>query len=149
MRRDPFAMLPFCGYNMADYFRHWLNVGRGLTNPPKIFRVNWFNRDDKGKFIWPGFGDNLRVLQWVIERCHGKAQAVSTPIGLMPTQEAIDTEGLDLPSGAMDRLLAVDHAGWERALRGQDEFFDQFGGRLPQEMRQENEALRQRLKSAR
>ena len=149
VRRDPFAMLPFCGYNMADYFRHWLKVGKGLTNPPKIFRVNWFNRDDSGKFIWPGFGDNLRVLQWVIDRCEGKAQSVSTPIGVMPTKDAIDVEGLNLPAGAMDRLLEVDREGWERALRGQEEFFDQFGARLPQEMRQENEALRQRLQSAR
>ncbi|HZN04826.1 MAG TPA: phosphoenolpyruvate carboxykinase (GTP) [Candidatus Polarisedimenticolia bacterium] len=149
VRRDPFAMLPFCGYNMADYFRHWLTVGKGLANPPKIFRVNWFNRDDQGKFIWPGFGENLRVLQWVIGRCEEKAKAVATPIGLMPTPDAIDTEGLNLPSGAMDRLLEVDHEGWARALRGQEEFFDQFGGRLPLELRQENEALRQRLKSAR
>ncbi|HEV8201895.1 MAG TPA: phosphoenolpyruvate carboxykinase (GTP) [Candidatus Polarisedimenticolia bacterium] len=149
VRRDPFAMLPFCGYNMADYFRHWLDVGAKLSNPPKIFRVNWFNRDDNGKFIWPGFGDNLRVLQWVIGRCDGKAKAVTTPIGLMPTKDAIDTEGLKLAPGAMDRLLEVDDDGWARALRGQDEFFDQFGGRIPQELRQENEALGQRLKSAR
>ncbi|HET8947375.1 MAG TPA: phosphoenolpyruvate carboxykinase (GTP) [Candidatus Polarisedimenticolia bacterium] len=149
VRRDPFAMLPFCGYNMADYFRHWLEVGKGLSRPPKIFRVNWFNRDANGKFIWPGFGDNLRVLQWVIGRCDGKARAVETPIGLMPTQDAIDTEGLTLAPGAMDRLLEVDDDGWTRALRGQDEFFDQFGGRIPQELRQENEALGRRLKSAR
>jgi phosphoenolpyruvate carboxykinase (GTP) len=149
VRRDPFAMLPFCGYNMADYFRHWLDVGAKLSTPPKIFRVNWFNRDDNGKFIWPGFGDNLRVLQWVIGRCDGRAKAVTTPIGLMPTKDAIDTEGLKLAPGAMDRLLEVDDDGWTRALRGQDEFFDQFGGRIPQELRQENEALGQRLKSAR
>ncbi|HYV19663.1 MAG TPA: phosphoenolpyruvate carboxykinase (GTP) [Verrucomicrobiae bacterium] len=149
VRRDPFAMLPFCGYNMADYFRHWLDVGAKLSKPPKIFRVNWFNRDENGKFIWPGFGDNLRVLQWVIGRCEGKAKAVTTPIGLMPTKDAIDTEGLKLAPGAMDRLLEVDDDGWTRALRGQDEFFDQFGGRIPQELRQENEALGQRLKSAR
>jgi phosphoenolpyruvate carboxykinase (GTP) len=149
VRRDPFAMLPFCGYNMADYFRHWLDVGAKLSKPPKIFRVNWFNRDENGKFIWPGFGDNLRVLQWVIGRCDGKARAAETPIGLMPTQDALDTEGLKLAPGAMDRLLEVDHDGWTRALRGQDEFFDQFGGRIPQELRQENEALGQRLKRAR
>ena len=149
VRRDPFAMLPFCGYNMGDYFGHWLEIGRRLSHPPRIFRVNWFNRDDKGKFIWPGFGDNMRVLQWVIERCHDRATASETAIGLMPGPGAIDTGGLSLPAGTMDRLLAVDHEGWLRALRSQEEFFAQFGARLPEEMNLEHEALRKRLKGSR
>jgi phosphoenolpyruvate carboxykinase (GTP) len=147
VRRDPFAMLPFCGYNMADYFGHWLRVGAGLAKPPKIFRVNWFNRDDQGKFIWPGFGDNLRVLKWVIERCAGQGDARETPIGMMPGPGAIDTEGLNLPAGAMQRLLEVDEEGWKRALAGQEEFFNQFGARLPGALREENDGLRRRLKS--
>jgi phosphoenolpyruvate carboxykinase (GTP) len=149
VRRDPFAMLPFCGYHMGDYFGHWLEVGRQLTHPPKIFRVNWFNRDESGKFIWPGFGDNLRVLQWIIERCRDRGAVRETAIGLMPSPDAIDTEGLRLPAGAMDRLLAVDHEGWTRALRGQEEFFTQLAPRLPQGMQDEHNALKKRLKSTR
>jgi phosphoenolpyruvate carboxykinase (GTP) len=148
VRRDPFAMLPFCGYNMADYFGHWLRVGAGLKDPPRIFRVNWFNRDEQGKFIWPGFGDNLRVLKWVIERCGGRGDARETPIGLMPGANALDTEGLNLPSGAMHRLLEVDDEGWKRALAGQEEFFNQFGARLPGALREENDGLRRRLRKS-
>ena len=147
VRRDPFAMLPFCGYNMGDYMGHWLDVGHRLNNPPKIFRVNWFNRDENGKFIWPGFGDNLRVLQWVIDRCNDKGAAVETAIGLMPKKGAIDVDGLNLPAGAMERLLAVDTEGWLRALRSQEEFFGTFGSRLPEGMRVEHESLRARLKA--
>jgi phosphoenolpyruvate carboxykinase (GTP) len=141
-------MLPFCGYNMADYFGHWLRVGAGLSNPPKIFRINWFNRDEQGKFIWPGFGDNLRVLKWVIERCAGRGDARETPIGTMPTANAIDTEGLNLPPAAMQRLLEVDEEGWKRALAGQEEFFNQFGARLPGALREENDGLRRRLRKS-
>jgi phosphoenolpyruvate carboxykinase (GTP) len=148
VRRDPFAMLPFCGYNMADYFGHWLRVGARLRNPPKIFRVNWFNRDDQGKFIWPGFGENLRVLKWVMERCDGRGEARETPIGLMPPANAIDIEGLNLSPAAMNRLLEVDEEGWKRALAGQEEFFNQFGARLPGALREENDGLRHRLRSA-
>jgi len=149
VRRDPFAMLPFCGYNMGDYFGHWLEMGRRLTRPPKIFRVNWFNRDEHGRFIWPGFGENLRVLKWIIERCHDRGTAQETAIGLMPPPGAIDTDGLALPQGAMDRLLSVDHEGWTRALRGQEDFFTQLGPRLPQAMQAEHDAFRKRLKAPR
>jgi phosphoenolpyruvate carboxykinase (GTP) len=149
VRRDPFAMLPFCGYHMGDYFGHWLDVGRRLARPPKIFRVNWFNRDESGKFIWPGFGENLRILKWIIERCQDRGSARETAIGLMPEPGAIDTEGLRLPPGAMDRLLSVDHEGWTRALRGQEEFFATLAPRLPQAMQDEHDALRKRLKGAR
>ena len=149
VRRDPFAMLPFCGYHMGDYFGHWLDVGRRLARPPKIFRVNWFNRDESGKFIWPGFGENLRILKWIIERCHDRVPAHETAIGLMPAPRDIDTDGLPLPPGAMDRLLSVDHEGWTRALRGQEEFFATLAPRLPQAMQDEHDALRKRLKGAR
>ena len=149
VRRDPFAMLPFCGYNMGDYFGHWLEIGRRLSNPPKVFRVNWFNRDENGKFIWPGFGENMRVLQWVIERCRGKGDAHETAIGLMPTKSAIEMGGLGLTQPQIDRLLEVDNEGWLRALRSQEEFFGGFGERLPAEMKMEHEALRARLKDGR
>jgi len=149
VRRDPFAMLPFCGYNMGDYFGHWLEVGRRLSNPPKVFRVNWFNRDENGKFIWPGFGENMRVLQWVIERCRGKGEAHETPIGLMPTKSGVNMDGLGLTQSQVDRLLEVDNEGWLRALRSQEEFFGGFGERLPAEMKMEHEALRARLKDGR
>jgi phosphoenolpyruvate carboxykinase (GTP) len=149
VRRDPFAMLPFCGYNMADYMGHWLDVGRGLKHPPRVFRVNWFLRDEAGRFLWPGFGQNLRVLQWVIERCHGKAEARDSPIGLLPADAALNIDGLDLAPDALRRLLAIDRDGWLTALRTQDEFFDTFGRRLPGAMRQEHDALEARLTTAR
>jgi phosphoenolpyruvate carboxykinase (GTP) len=149
VRRDPFAMLPFCGYNMGDYFSHWLAVGRKLQRPPKIFRVNWFNRDDAGRFIWPGFGENLRVLQWIIDRCADRGGAIETAIGVMPPRDALNLDGLDLTPAAIDRLLAVDHEGWLRALTTQEEFFAQFGPHLPHEMRLEHEALRRRLRGPR
>ena len=149
VRRDPFAMLPFCGYNMGDYFRHWLEVGRRLAHPPRIFRLNWFMRGDDGRFLWPGFGENLRVLQWVIDRCRGTGRATESPIGLLPAPGGLDVEGLDLPPTAMDRLLAVDHQGWIDALKSQEEFFARFEDRLPEEMRREHDALERRLRDAR
>ncbi len=149
VRRDPFAMLPFCGYNMGDYFRHWLEVGRRLAHPPRIFRLNWFMRGDDGRFLWPGFGENLRVLQWVIDRCRGTGRATESPIGLLPAPGVLDVEGLDLSPAAMDRLLAVDHQGWIDALKSQEEFFARFEDRLPEEMRREHDALERRLRDAR
>jgi len=149
VRRDPFAMLPFCGYNMGDYFRHWLEVGRRLAHPPRIFRLNWFMRGDDGRFLWPGFGENLRVLQWVIDRCRGTGRATESPIGLLPAPGGLDVEGLDLTPTAMDRLLAVDHQGWIDALKSQAEFFARFEDRLPEQMRREHDALERRLRDAR
>ncbi len=145
LRRDPFAMLPFCGYNMADYWQHWLDVGSGLKHPPRIYRVNWFRTEKDGRFLWPGFGENMRVLEWVISRCHGKGLAVETPIGYVPAPGALSVEGLDLSPGAMDRLFEIDHPGWISALESQTVLFDKFGDRLPQEMRQEHDALEKRL----
>jgi phosphoenolpyruvate carboxykinase (GTP) len=146
VRRDPFAMLPFCGYNMADYFGHWLAIGQRLKRPPKVYRVNWFNRDDSGRFVWPGFGENLRVLQWIIDRCNDRGESTETAIGVMPTRTALNLDGLDLSPAALDRLLAIDREGWLRALGTQEEFFGQFGPRLPHELRLEHDALRRRLR---
>ncbi|NLY42730.1 MAG: phosphoenolpyruvate carboxykinase (GTP) [Clostridiaceae bacterium] len=145
VRRDPMAMIPFCGYNMADYFRHWLEMGRKIPNPPKIFHVNWFRTDENGKFIWPGFGDNLRVLNWIIERCEGKADAVETPIGYLPVPDAINIEGLDIGEDTMKELLKVDKKVWLEDVSAQKEFFKQFGDRLPQEIIDELKALEKRL----
>jgi phosphoenolpyruvate carboxykinase (GTP) len=145
LRRDPFAMLPFCGYNMADYFGHWLEVGKKLTNPPRIYRVNWFNRGNDGEFLWPGFGENLRVLQWVIDRCRGRARGVETPIGYLPAANELNTEGLDLSESVLNRLMAIDREGWAEALRSQSEFFARFGTRLPKEMMREHDSLKERI----
>ena len=145
VRRDPFAMLPFCGYNMGDYFAHWLEVGSRLTRPPRIFRVNWFRRDQDGKLLWPGFGQNLRVLQWVIDRCRGGTGAVESPIGLLPAKGALDLDGLGLDEAAAEKLFALDVEGWKAALRSQSEFLDRFGARMPDGIRAEHKALEARL----
>ena len=147
VRRDPMAMLPFCGYNMADYWNHWLSMGKRLTNPPKIFRVNWFQRDDQGGFLWPGFGENLRVLQWIIERSRDDGKAEETPIGYLPKPSGINRKGADVSIDAMRRLLHVDRDGWRTNLRSQSEFFEKFGDRLPSGIREQHAGLRQRLRA--
>jgi phosphoenolpyruvate carboxykinase (GTP) len=147
VRRDPMAMLPFCGYNMADYWGHWISMGKRMSNPPKIFRVNWFRRDEKGKFIWPGFGENLRVLQWIIERSKGGGKAEETAIGYVPTVSSIDQAGLDIAQNELKKLLEVDRQGWNTDLRGQAEFFRKFGDRLPAGIREEHEKLSRGLKA--
>jgi phosphoenolpyruvate carboxykinase (GTP) len=128
-RRDPMAMKPFCGYNMAHYFSHWLAMGEKLTHPPKIFHVNWFRKDADGKFIWPGYGENLRVLRWMRARVRGEAGAVETPIGFVPTPGAIDTTGLE--NVDMASLLSVDEAEWKKEIDSQKAFFSEFGDDLP------------------
>jgi phosphoenolpyruvate carboxykinase (GTP) len=148
LRRDPMAMLPFCGYNMGDYFSHWLEVGKALKSPPKIFRVNWFRTDEKGKFLWPGFGDNLRVLEWVLERCAGRGKGVDTPIGYTPGADSIRPDGLDLGRGVMSTLLNVDPADWVEAIAGQDDFLKSYGHRMPKAMWDEHEALARRVDDA-
>ena len=148
LRRDPMAMLPFCGYNMGDYFAHWLAVGKKLSNPPKIFRTNWFRTGDSGKFLWPGFGDNLRVLKWIIDRCEGRGEVVETPIGGVPGKNAIDRKGTDLTDEAMATLLKVDPAEWAEAVHGQEDFFNSFGAHLPKEMHDEHQDLARRVSDA-
>jgi phosphoenolpyruvate carboxykinase (GTP) len=146
VRRDPMAMLPFCGYNMADYFGHWFGMGKKMAKPPKIFHVNWFRADEKGKFLWPGYGENLRVLEWILSRCRDEVAAKETAIGYVPEPEDIDKTGLNVTKAAMDKLLAIDKNEWKDELNGHKEFFLKFGERLPAEIWQEYEALTHRLK---
>ncbi len=148
VRRDPMAMLPFCGYNMGDYFAHWLRMGAQLPTPPRIFRVNWFRRDEHGNFMWPGFGENLRVLRWILARVHGEVDAEETPIGFVPRVKDIDLEGIDVTRDTLRKLLAVDRLGWLENAGAQAEFLKQFGDRLPRELWEENEALIRRLQGA-
>ncbi len=149
VRRDPMAMLPFCGYNMADYFAHWLNLGERIIKPPKIFIVNWFRQGKDGKFLWPGYGENLRVLLWILERAQGRGSAVETPLGHLPAEDGIDVRGLDrLPADAMDQLLAVNRADWEAELTDIDGFLAKFGDHLPSALREERNALGERLKKS-
>ena len=147
VRRDPMAMLPFCGYNMGDYWQHWLDMGKDLGDKaPKIFNVNWFRTDDEGHFIWPGFGDNMRVLMWILARCEGKADAVETPIGYEPKPEDINIEGLkDITLDTIKGLLDVDVDLWKADAAGIEEFYAKFGSKLPAEMKHQLEALKARL----
>jgi len=146
LRRDPMAMLPFCGYNMGDYFAHWLKVGeRGGDKMPKIFFVNWFRKGANGKFLWPGYGDNSRVLAWIFARCDGQAGAVDSPIGKQPALDALDLHGLGLAADALQTLLSVDVAAWREELPSIRSHFEKFGAKLPAGLRQELSALEQRL----
>ncbi len=149
LRRDPMAMLPFCGYNMADYWGHWLNMGKKKGAVlPKIFYTNWFRKNDAGKFMWPGFGENSRVLKWVFERCVDSADAIDTPIGKMPTLDGIDFSDLEMDEADKANLLRVDIEGWLQELPGIEEYYDSFGDHLPKELRGQIKALKERLESA-
>jgi phosphoenolpyruvate carboxykinase (GTP) len=151
LRWDPMAMLPFCGYHMADYFRHWLTIGRrDGAQLPRIFYVNWFRKDENGKFLWPGYGENSRVLEWIFRRCQGDAEALETPIGLLPPvgQGGIDADGLDLAPEAMERLLEVDVEGWRQQLPQMHEHYAAFGDKLPDELHAQLGALDSRLHSS-
>ncbi len=133
MRRDPMAMLPFCGYNMADYWTHWLNVGRLLANPPRIFRVNWFRRDEQGNFMWPGFGENMRVLKWVVDRVRGQGYGVESPMGYMPRHQDLNWEGLEFDPKKFYEIMSVDREAATKEARSHEELFDNFFDRLPKE----------------
>jgi len=148
LRRDPMAMLPFCGYNMADYWGHWLNMGKkDGAKMPKVYYVNWFRKNEEGKFMWPGFGENSRVLKWIFERCAGTADAVETAIGNMPTLDGIDFSGLDMSDEDIANLMRVDTEGWLSELPSIEEYYDTFGDHLPEELRNQVKALRERLES--
>ena len=144
-RRDPMAMLPFCGYNMADYFRHWLAMGPKLKKPPKIYNVNWFRKNADGKFLWPGYGENVRVLKWMLERIAGRAAATETPIGCVPAPESLTLDGLSLSKDALAELLRVNPADWVAEEESTAKFLDKFGKHLPPEIREEHKALASRL----
>jgi phosphoenolpyruvate carboxykinase (GTP) len=145
VRRDPMAMIPFCGYNMAEYFGHWLEMGTKLSNPPKVFHVNWFRQDDEGHFLWPGFGDNLRVLKWIIDRCDGKVDAEESSIGYLPVKGDINLDGMDVADDMLDVLVDVDKDAWYEELKSQTEWFKKFGYTLPLGIWEEHEALADRL----
>ena len=149
VRRDPMAMLPFCGYNMGDYFKHWIEMGEMLGDKaPKIFNVNWFRVDEDGHFIWPGFGDNLRVLEWILKRCDNEVDAVETAIGYVPKPEDINLEGLkDFDEEKLASILKVDNAKWAKEAPGVEEFYKKFGDKLPQELRDELNGLEERTKA--
>ena len=149
VRRDPMAMLPFCGYNMADYWQHWIDIGAGLDEDkaPKIFNVNWFRKDDDGNFLWPGFGDNMRVLEWIIKRCEGKVDAEETAIGFVPKAEDINLEGIEdeVSADQLKEILSVDNSLWEDEAKGIEEFYAKFGDRLPKALSDELNTLKANL----
>src|SRR4051812_25041582 len=142
VRRDPFAMLPFCGYHFGDYFRHWLEIGAKLTNPPRIFGVNWFRLDENGKFMWPGFGENMRVLKWIVERCNGRAQAVDTPLGRAPRYEDLDFSGMEgMSRERFNQLMSLDPELWRKELQEHDALFKNLEQRLPDALKRERRTL--------
>lgn len=145
VRRDPMAMLPFCGYHMGDYFRHWIRMQRSLSETPRVFHVNWFRKDAEGNFMWPGFGENMRVLKWVVDRAHGRSLGQETPIGWTPRYEDIEWSGMDFPQEKFDELQAFDHGAWRQEVLGQEELFLDLHDRLPPEMIYERELLICRL----
>ncbi|MEO7149259.1 MAG: phosphoenolpyruvate carboxykinase domain-containing protein, partial [Rhodanobacteraceae bacterium] len=141
VRRDPMAMKPFCGYNYGDYFAHWLSFDRPGAKLPKIFQVNWFRKGKDGKFLWPGFGDNLRVLEWILQRVAGEVDAVETPIGLLPKKEDLDVDGLRLDDAALDTLLEIDVEGWKGELAAIGEYLDGYGAHMPQTLKDEQHGI--------
>jgi phosphoenolpyruvate carboxykinase (GTP) len=145
VRRDPFAMIAFCGYHMGDYFKHWLAVGKKVTAPPRIFQVNWFRKDANGKFIWPGFGENMRVLSWIAGRCLGSAHALETPLGWMPEFDDLHWNGLNFSKDQFASITGVDRAAWARELKLHDELFAKLKDRLPQALVLERQLLETRL----
>src|SRR5690606_36603532 len=141
MRRDPMAMKPFCGYNSADYFAHWLSFDDGRNRLPKVFHFNWFRKGDDGKFLWPGFGDNLRVFEWMIGRAEGTAAAVETPIGHLPAEGSLALDGLELGEEARDKLFGFDREGWRAEFDSIGEYLDSYGERMPQALKDEQQRI--------
>lgn len=147
LRRDPFAMLPFCGYNMADYWGHWVNMGRTFANVPKLFQVNWFRKNEAGDFIWPGFGENSRVLAWVVDRLENEAEGIDSPVGVLPKREDLPLSGLEISAADLDALFDVDKGSWLEECELTEEYFSQFDGRVPAELQAELADLKSRLNS--
>ena len=145
VRRDPMAMKPFCGYNFGDYWAHWLSFPERSEHLPKIFHVNWFRRDENGKFLWPGFGENLRVLRWIIDRVEGRAHARETPIGFLPNAEDIDTSELDIDAVTMRKLTTINPLSWSQEMDAVGEYLDSFGDRVPQALREEQHRIKAEL----
>ena len=148
LRRDPFAMMPFCGYNMADYFAHWIEMGGAAEQLPAIYQVNWFRKGSDGRFLWPGFGENSRVIDWIIRRLRGEAGAVESPIGLLPEPGALNLDGIDVPEADLEELFSVDPDSWLAEADLTEEFYDTFGDKVPAELRAQLDALRTRLEAA-
>jgi phosphoenolpyruvate carboxykinase (GTP) len=151
VRRDPFAMLPFCGYNMSDYFQHWLNVGEKVAasgQTPKMFCVNWFRKDDAGQFVWPGYGDNMRVLKWIIDRIEGKAAGQTTMFGVAPTYAEINWNGLEFSAEQFAQVTSIDKAAWADEFKLHDSHFEQLAYHLPQALIETRAAMEQRLAAA-
>jgi phosphoenolpyruvate carboxykinase (GTP) len=146
VRRDPMAMLPFCGYNMGDYFGHWLEMSKHVSKLPQIFHVNWFRKSAEGKFLWPGYGENMRVLEWIVKRCNGQASACDTAVGRSPSFEEFNSEGLEgFDQNAFDQVMALDRAEWQAEIAGQEEFFTSLGDHLPKELLRQRELLAARM----
>ena len=145
VRRDSMAMKPFCGYNFADYWTHWLSFEGRVRHLPRVFHVNWFRQDKDGKFLWPGFGDNLRVLSWVIDRCEGRAEARDTPIGFLPRAEDLDLDGVKLADGALQQLLDLDRDAWHREIDQIGAYLEEFGERTPPALREQCQRVKKAL----
>jgi phosphoenolpyruvate carboxykinase (GTP) len=139
------AMLPFCGYHMGDYFRHWLNMGKKIAAPPKIFSVNWFRLNDKGEFLWPGFGENIRVLKWILDRVHDGVDARETPLGRVPHIKDLGMRGLDIPNEQLEELFKVNPQEWQQEVADIEKLLTEFGDRLPQEMWEEFNTMKAKL----
>jgi phosphoenolpyruvate carboxykinase (GTP) len=135
------AMLPFCGYSIGDYFKHWIAIGKHLTNPPLIFNVNWFRKGTDGKFLWPGFGENMRVLKWIIDRCEQHGETTKSPVGWLPTRHDLDLDGLDIDRESVDALFRIDHEEWQKELAAHKRFFDSLGGVVPDELQKQRQQL--------
>jgi phosphoenolpyruvate carboxykinase (GTP) len=145
VRRDPMAMLPFCGYHMGDYFRHWINMHRLIKHPPRIFHVNWFRKDGQGGFIWPGFGENMRVLKWIVDRCRGRIDAEESALGWVPNNKTFDLSGMKLTNEQLDQAQAISHDEWRREVLMQEELFMKLYSHLPKELIFQRELLVARL----
>jgi phosphoenolpyruvate carboxykinase (GTP) len=146
VRRDPMAMIAFCGYHMGDYFAHWLKMGKAVSKPPRIFRVNWFRKDASGKFIWPGFAENMRVLKWIVDRCAGRAQGVETALGVIPRYEDLNWTGLErFERARYEDISRVDEQAWGAELKAHDELFGKLAGRLPPALESRRGSMHQKL----